>query len=77
MNTYLVTVTTTSDFRVRVTADTKQAAGVEAVRIMVRHAKGYNAKYSGQFLPEWMLRPETHDAYTVGAIRCTRKAVAA
>lgn len=62
MNTYRVTVQQpTSAGTVKVQAADKDAAKVEAVKSMVRHAKEYNAKYHESFAAhgvEWAMHSE-------------------
>lgn len=52
-----------------VEAADKAAAAVEAVRVLVRNAKAYNAKWSAQGLPAWAQHADTATAYTVAAVR--------
>lgn len=74
MNTYRVQIMDTATGNglgaVRVESADKDAAVIEAKKKMVRNAKGYNAKYSNEGLPQWAWKSENHDDYTAwGAIR--------
>jgi hypothetical protein len=81
MNTYRVNIKDTATGAglgsVRVEASDKDAAVLEAKKKMVRHAKGFNAKYSNEGLQEWALRSENHDDYTAWGIRKMPAKVAA
>jgi hypothetical protein len=66
MTAYTVT---TNAGRVRIAAEDKTSAAVEAVKLLVRTAKGYNAKFAAQGLPTWAQRSENHADYTVTGVR--------
>lgn len=64
---------------VKVEVADKADAPAEAARKMVRFAKGYNAKYDNEGLPEWARKSENHDDYiATGTIRkvATKKVAA-
>ncbi|MDQ0241188.1 hypothetical protein [Arthrobacter bambusae] len=55
---------------VRVTVADKADAPAEAAKAMVRFAKGYNAKYDNEGLPQWARKSENHADYIAwGTIR--------
>jgi len=54
---------------IRVEAADKDAAVIEARKVLVRRAKEYNAKYSNEGLPEWAFKSEVHEDYSFWGIR--------
>lgn len=73
MNTYKVNLMNQfgqSLGAVKVEVADKTDAPAEAARIMVRFAKGYNAKYDNEGLPKWARKSENHADYiAAGTIR--------
>jgi len=74
MNTYKVSVMDTKTGNglgsVKVRCVTKEEVPAEAAKAMVRFAKGYNAKYSNEGLPQWAWMSEDHADYACwGSIR--------